>query len=228
MSDDKSDVLSTIQGMPILSRRDERGTARQAALERNLLAATEELLEEGAAYADVSIEQITTRAGVSRTVFYGCFRDKRDLLMRAAREMTDPLVTRAEEFVDRQVDADEALEQIARETLAVALRSAREHAPLFRAVTEASTYDKAVAEYLRGVMNRLIGPVARRFEKQQRAGRALPLAPLAGASVLVGMVLQALHAQVTRDTGISDEQLVETLATVWLRAVYGLQPGQAG
>jgi hypothetical protein len=64
-------------------------------------------------------------------------------------------------------------------------------------------------------------PVAQRFEKQQQAGRALPLDPIAGATVLVGMVLQALHAQVTRDTGIRDEQLVKTLATVWLRAVYG-------
>jgi TetR/AcrR family transcriptional regulator, ethionamide resistance regulator len=212
----------------VLSRRDERTAARQEALERGLLAATEELLAEGAAYADLSIEQITTRGGVSRTVFYGCFRDKRDLLLRAAREMTDPLVARAEEFVDRPVESDERLEQLARETLALALSFARDHAPLFRAVVEASTYDEAVAQYLRGVMDRLIDPVAHRFEKQQRAGRALPLAPLAGASVLVGMVLQALHAQVTRDTGISDEQLVETLATVWLRAVYGHSPSQAG
>jgi hypothetical protein len=33
--------------------------------------------------------------------------------------------------------------------------------------------------------------------------------------------------QVTRDTGIPDEQLVETLATVWLRAVYGHGSSQA-
>jgi AcrR family transcriptional regulator len=208
----------------VLSRRDERWTAKRAALERDLLAATEELLEEGAAYADLSIEQITTRAGVSRTVFYGCFRDKRDLLMRAAREMTDPLVERAEEFVDRPAEPDELLEELARETLTLALRFAREHAPLFRATVEASTYDETVADYLRGVMDRLIDPVAHRFEKQQRAGRALPLAPLAGASVLVGMVLQALYAQVGRDSGIGDEELVDTLATVWLRAVYGLRP----
>jgi AcrR family transcriptional regulator len=213
--------------MAVLSRRDERGTARQAALERDLLAATEGLLAEGGAYADLSIEQITTRAGVSRTVFYGCFRDKRDLLMHAAREMTDPLVGRAEEFVDRPVEPDEVLETLARETLAFALRFTREHAPLFRAVIEASTYDETVARYLHGVMDHLTRPVARRFEQQQRAGRALPLPPLAGAAVLVGMVLQALHAQVTRDTGIPDEQLVETLATVWLRAVYGHGSSQA-
>jgi TetR/AcrR family transcriptional regulator, ethionamide resistance regulator len=213
----------------VLSRRDTRGTERRAALARDLLAATEELLEQGGAYADLSIEQITTGAGVSRTVFYGCFRDKRDLLMRAAGEMTDPLVERAEQFVDRPADSDEVLEELARETLTLALRFARAHAPLFRAVVEASTYDETVADHLRGVRDRLIDPVAQRFEKQQRAGRALPLAPLAGASVLVGMVLQALYAQVgRRDSGIGDEELVETLATVWLRAVYGQRSGQAG
>jgi TetR/AcrR family transcriptional regulator, ethionamide resistance regulator len=212
----------------VLSRRDARGAERRAALERDLLAATDELLEQGAAYADLSIEQITTRAGVSRTVFYGCFRDKRDLLMRAAREMTDPLVERAEEFVARPAEPDEVLEELAREMLTLALRFAREHAPLFRAMVEASTYDETVADYLRGVRDRLIDPVAERFEKQQRAGRALPLAPRAGASVLVGMVLQALYTQISRDTGIGDEDLVETLVTVWLRAVYGQQPGKAG
>jgi TetR/AcrR family transcriptional regulator, ethionamide resistance regulator len=210
----------------VLSRRDTRGTERRATLERDLLAATEELLEQGSAYADLSIEQITTRAGVSRTAFYGCFRDKRDLLMRAARAMTDPLVERAEELVDHPAESDELLEKLARETLALALRCAREHAPLFRATVEASTYDGTVASYLRGVMDRLVDPVADRFENQQRAGRALPLAPLAGASVLVGMVLQALYAQVGRDRGIGDEELVETLATIWLRAVYGHPPGQ--
>jgi AcrR family transcriptional regulator len=203
-------------------------TARQAALERSLLLATDELLEEGAAYADLSIEQITTRAGVSRTVFYSCFRDKRDLLLRTAREMTDPLVARAEELVDRPVEPDEALEELARETMTMALRFTREHAPLFRAVVEAATYDETVAQHLRGVIDRLVAPVAQRFEKQQRAGRALPLAPLAGASILVGMVLQALHAQVTRDTGIDDEELVETLARIWLRAVYGQGSAQGG
>jgi AcrR family transcriptional regulator len=207
--------------VPILSRRDERAAARRRALERGLLAATEALLAEGAAYADLSVEQITSRAGVSRTAFYGCFRDKRDLLMRAAREMTDPLVGHAEEFVDRPVEPDEVLDTLARETLERALRFAREHAPLFRAVVEGSTYDETVAEYFGEIMDRLVRPVAERFEKQQRAGRALPLAPLAGASVLVGMVLQAIYAQVVRDTGIADDELVDTLATVWLRAVYG-------
>src|SRR5215207_8241838 len=127
--------------MAVLSRGDERRTARREALERGLLAATEELLEEGAAYADLSIEQITSRAGISRTAFYGCFRDKRDLLMRAAKEITDPLVGRAEEFVDRPAEPDEVLDKLARETLEHALRFARKHAPLFRAVVEGSTYD---------------------------------------------------------------------------------------
>jgi AcrR family transcriptional regulator len=63
-------------------------------------------------------------------VFYGSFRDKRDLLMRAAREMTAPLVGRAEEFVDRPAEPDEVLETLARKTLGFALRFTREHVRL--------------------------------------------------------------------------------------------------
>jgi hypothetical protein len=65
-------------------------------------------------------------------VAYGSFRDKRDLVMRAAREMTDPLVGRAEEFVDRPVEPDEVLETPARERLAFALRFTRERAALLQ------------------------------------------------------------------------------------------------
>src|SRR6266852_8161224 len=46
--------------------------------EQRLLEATEALLAEGDPYADLRIEQITSRAGVSRTAFYQAFADERE------------------------------------------------------------------------------------------------------------------------------------------------------
>ena len=62
-------------------------TAKREAIEADVLEATEALLEEGASFADLSIERIATRAGISRTAFYFYFRDKRELLMRLTEDV---------------------------------------------------------------------------------------------------------------------------------------------
>ena len=71
--------------MALLSRRDPNSAAdrrdRRAALQAELMSATVELLRDGNSYADLSIETIAARAGVSRTTFYDYFGDKRELLL---------------------------------------------------------------------------------------------------------------------------------------------------
>ena len=52
-------------------------TPKRAAVQAAVLRATEELLRDGASYADLNIERIARRAGISRTAFYFYFRDKR-------------------------------------------------------------------------------------------------------------------------------------------------------
>ena len=66
-------------------------TAKRAAVQAAVLEATESLLREGVSYAELNIERITTRAGISRTAFYFYFRDKRELLLRLTQDVTDEL-----------------------------------------------------------------------------------------------------------------------------------------
>src|SRR3954466_8269286 len=66
-------------------------TAKRAAVQASVLDATQALLAEGVSYADLNIERITTRAGISRTAFYFYFRDKRELLLRLTEDVTDEL-----------------------------------------------------------------------------------------------------------------------------------------
>ena len=65
--------------MSVLSRRHQTaGTRRNN--EGALTRATLELLDEGLPFAGIGIEQIVSRAGLSRPTFYSYFDDKRALV----------------------------------------------------------------------------------------------------------------------------------------------------
>ena len=60
--------------------------------------ATEKLLREGNSYADLSVEAIAARAGISRTTFYDYFEDKRELLLAIAMTVSAPFLREADDW----------------------------------------------------------------------------------------------------------------------------------
>src|SRR6478609_10730879 len=103
--------------METSSRRPEPATEKRRAIEADVLQATEALLGEGASYADLNIERIATRAGISRTAFYFYFADKRELLMRLTEDVTEELYQQADIWFsgsgDPEAEIREALVNIA-------------------------------------------------------------------------------------------------------------------
>src|SRR3954467_9244533 len=116
-------------------------TGKRQAIEAAVLRATEELLAEGSSYADLNVEKIATRAGLSRTAFYFYFRDKRELLMRVTEGVVDLLYDEAERWWSGEGDGPEQLAT----ALGNVYRLWAEHIPLLRAVVEASTFDEEIA-----------------------------------------------------------------------------------
>src|SRR3712207_129928 len=113
-----------------------RQTEKRAAIEAAVLRATEDLLTEGASFAELNIERIATRAGISRTAFYFYFRDKRELLMKLTTAFNDQLMAAAETWWSGEGEIRDALGNIA--------DLYAEHAALARATVEVSTYDEDV------------------------------------------------------------------------------------
>src|SRR4051795_9359471 len=107
-----------------------RSTRRQA-IEAAVLRATEELLAGGASYADLNVERIATAAGISRTAFYFYFRDKRDLLMRLAGDVTELLYAQADIWFSGEGDD---VEGEIREALTRIAALYQEHGTLIRAI----------------------------------------------------------------------------------------------
>ena len=191
-----------------------RQSDKRAAIEAAVLRATEALLGEGASYAELNIEKIATRAGISRTAFYFYFRDKRELLVRLTSEVNAELMAAADTWWSGDGDLRDALERIA------ALYD--QHRPLLRAVVEVSTYDDAVAEYWRQLVGRFVDATQKRIEAEQAAGRALPGPARPMAFGLVWMIERAFYEQrVQRADVVASDELVEALSAIFTRSVYG-------
>ena len=178
-----------------------------------MLEATEALLTEGASFAELNIERIATRGGISRTAFYFYFRDKRELLMRLTSEVNAELMAAAEGWWSGDTDLRDALARI------IALY--REHGALLKAVVEVSTYDEAVAGYWRGLVGRFVDATRERIEAEQAAGRAVagPAEPIAFA--LVWMVERAFYEQLVQDVPQPEDELLDALTAIFTRSVYG-------
>jgi AcrR family transcriptional regulator len=190
-----------------------RQSDKRAAIESAVLQATEALLSEGASFAELNIERIATRAGISRTAFYFYFRDKRELLMRLTGEVNAELMAAAQTWWSGGGDLTEALRRIA--TLY------DQHGALLRAVVEVSTYDEQVAQYWRDLVGRFVEATRERIEAEQQAGRAKPGPARAMAFAMVWMVERAFYEQRVQDGPVAVDDLVEALSEIFTRSVYG-------
>jgi AcrR family transcriptional regulator len=200
-----------------LSRRTEAQTARRAAVEAGVLEATEDLLREGNAFAELKVEQIAARAGISRPAFYFYFRDKRDLLLRLTEDVAELLYAQAEAWWSGAGDGAPQL----REALTRVLSLYGEHAPLLRAVVEASGYDEPVASFWRALVGRFVEATRRRIEAEQRAGRIgeLPAGEIAFA--LCWMTERACYQRLTAGGQLEDPDFSSALVRAWVGALYG-------
>lgn len=192
--------------MPVVTSLG-RPSGKREAIEASVLDATEALLAEGASFAELGIERIATRAGISRTAFYFYFRDKRELLVRLTEEVNGQLMAAAETWWSGSGDLRTALHAIA--------DLYREHGALLRAVVEVSTYDEDVAQFWRGLVGRFVEATRERIERED-AG--VP-APAATAFALVWMVERTFYQQLVQGEPVATGELVDALATIFERTV---------
>src|SRR5271163_1010147 len=85
--------------MPSVTRKPQANREqRREQLERRLLDATERLMSEGASFTEISVDRLSTEAGISRASFYIYFEDKGHLLRRLAGQVFGDLATGAERW----------------------------------------------------------------------------------------------------------------------------------
>jgi AcrR family transcriptional regulator len=200
-------------------RRTDAQRSKRAAVEASVVAATEALLAEGASFAELPIEQIATRAGISRSAFYFYFRDRRELLTRLSGDVAEELFREAEHWWDG--DGDDGAAELAA-AVAQIVGIYRRHAMLLRAVVEAAMSDAEIASYWRALVGRFVDATRRRIEREQAAGSvdaALPAQAIAFG--LCWMTERAAYEHLAQQGDVADAGLVDGLLAIWLGAVYG-------
>jgi AcrR family transcriptional regulator len=193
-------------------------TAKRAAVQAAVLEATEGLLDEGVSYADLNIERIATRAGISRTAFYFYFRDKRELLLRLTEDVVDELYRQGDLWFSGSGDAAEDLHHALRNIAAIY----RENGAVLRAIVQAAATDDEVAVFWHAILNRFVDATTARIEALKTAGRsAVREEPRAAAFVLCWMIERAFNQQLVLGQPVREGELVDALTGIFVRAVYG-------
>jgi AcrR family transcriptional regulator len=203
--------------MASLTHRTGAQAGKRAAVEAAVLEATERLLAQGRGYADLTVEEIASGAGISRPAFYFYFRDKRDLLMRLTEDVAEVLYAEAGTWWSGEGDGRSDL----RSALATVIGLYQEHGVLLRAVVEASAYDGVVAGFWRALVGRFVEASRQRIEAEQAAGSIGDLPAEETAFALCWMVERACYQRLVAGRRLDDEEFVRGLVHVWVATLYG-------
>ncbi|MBP2324495.1 AcrR family transcriptional regulator [Kibdelosporangium banguiense] len=206
--------------MPSVTRSDRSSRRdRREAMERRVLAATEQLIQEGAGFTELSVEKLAAVAGISRSTFYVHFEDKSDLARRMTKTVLAELETVSREWWSTADSAD-------REHLQTALTSIidvyRRRGAAFTMVVEAAAYDASVAEEVRSQMQSIIEATRKAIELGQAAGVMRAVEPAETAAVLTWMVERAGYQLVRMSDPDGDAKIVSVLTDVIFSTLYRL------
>jgi len=199
------------------SRQSSAPTAKRAAIEAALLDATETLLAEGASFADLGVERITTQAGITRTAFYFYFADKRELLMALTADVNELLLEQANLWWSGEGEQAARLER----ALTNVARLFAEHSVLLKALGEAAASDEQVAEHWQRLIGQFVEATEARILEEQASGTATCINASATAFALTWMTEGTLSQLILQQGRQADEEMISTLVEIWVRSIYG-------
>ncbi len=197
-------------------RRQRR--ARPGGVHGAVLSAAERLLED-ASLEDLTVGQLAREAGVSRASFYFYFESKQAVLAALLDAAVGEVAQAAAPWLERaETPPAEALTQ----ALAGSLGVWRRHGAVLRAAVESSRSSPEIGELWRSQIGASIDAAAAQIQRDRDAGIAPAdeLDPHALAAALIWMNERTLYVMSLESDHSRDAQLVETLAAIWLRAVY--------
>lgn len=197
-------------------------TDAAARREAGLIDALERLLA-SKRLSDMSVEEISAEAGITRTRFYRYFKSKDEALAAALRRMADELVGVYLQEGSWWVRPEEAPP---REALGASFDTIRvlweKHGPVLREASDLWNAVPQVRETWESVMARLAELTARQIERERAIGLAPPGPPpedLARLLLWGGERVLFLWL-IESSQGLPVGPLREALLSQWMRAIY--------
>jgi AcrR family transcriptional regulator len=205
-----------------VSPRDPRHARRRQAdaTRRQLLAAAGDVFERSG-YQATTVRAITTRASTAHGTFYLYFQNKEDVFCRLVETViVDELQAGTHTFLEAGPDRGQLAEAIA----AFATGYAR-HVGLWWALLEGVLQSRAIRDLWLELRRRTVLRLADELRSQRRRGLVRALDPVPTAHAMTAMTewfaFTHLALDEPRPDGTRPTLLVDTLADLWLHAVYG-------
>ena len=180
---------------------------------RLLVAARQAFAELG--YGRARVEDVVARAGVGHGTFYAYFRNKRAALAALVSENAATLVELAAQPW-RAGDVRASLVEVLGGLSDLYDRDA----DLIALWTEASIQDPELGRVLDEVRRQFVARIARNIEHAAGQGLTRPVDPLTAATALAAMAEQTMYLRAVRKEPLDRDLTVETLADLWLHALY--------
>jgi AcrR family transcriptional regulator len=185
---------------------------------REIIGAAEAFLRERP-FRELTVDEVMQRTELSRPSFYAYFRDRHELVLRVVEHLGSELFTMSERWFDG--DGDGAT--LARETIEGIVAVYAEHGPVLRALADAAVHDPDVEAAYGSLVQGFVDATARHIEAEMAAGRILPVDATQTALALVWMMERYLNTALGREPITPAPVVVETLATIVGRVLYGVR-----
>ncbi|QCQ92827.1 TetR/AcrR family transcriptional regulator [Rhodococcus sp. SGAir0479] len=196
------------------TRRAHKGEERRAAI----LEAVETLLEDHT-LDEISINDISRAAGVTRSGFYFYFDNKAKAVAALSRTVYREMQDGARAYLDRVGSPRQMIEGLISEVIATWER----HPNLYRALRDARDRDPSVRQMWDDDRSSYVDPVAAVIDAERESGRAVAGPDSrALAVVLLDMNDRAVESLSRGGPGaLAPDAAREALVAVWLNTIYG-------
>lgn len=191
---------------------------RRSVNEQRILETAEAFLTERP-FHEVTVEEVMSQTGLTRTAFYRYFPDLDSVLIRLLTTATEEIVSSADWLADEpEIGLHAALESAAGRLAGIyAARGS-----LLRAGVEAAVFSDRIGAAWSTIMDRFAEINADRIAELVRRGDASVADPAEWARALVLMTEAYLRDATARAVPV--ERLTETLTELWHRAIVAAPP----
>jgi len=163
---------------------------------------------------------VMERTTLSRKSFYVYFRDRHDLIAR----LLEPLRAELSARIEAARAAHDSPRDQYRAMFTEGARAYVEHGPLLRALRESSARDDDARRVWHDFTEPPITKSVERIREETKAGRSHGLDAEVVARALITMNQACFFDQLVDDPSVDPKPLVEALAEIWTRTIYGDSP----
>jgi AcrR family transcriptional regulator len=196
--------------MSTAARRSELRERRGEVREQIVAAAAKALRERP--YRELSVEELMSCAGLTRTIFYRHFDDLGDLVARLLDDASADLYDHERRLAMTALDQQRSI----REALEPAVLTLADHGPLLRAIKEAASHDERIERGYEAMVDRFGALIEGYLHMLVHEGRARIADPVqTGRALNLMNLAYLLDAFGSREPKVTPEVAVRTLTEIW-------------